>query len=263
VLRIVTYDRFLTHSLLVEVAKVCEPAVLTTMSQESQDAWLEERERVQEGILVYLFRGKKNPAERLVFVEMCKKYGLDWAKMEALCPWRARRNWCTSWKKITHIQAVGEFKTTNADPYQIRDAYHHMWKRGLQDDKYIYKNGMLVNKNPMLSMAQRNADRDANREKFSLTEEEAAAVQIPVVFPLEFLQARMAKRRAAMQAKIAAINWAGGQTRDLKIPSVTVIPGRLVVRPPRYATRLLYTTMTDAFIFDLDSAAVGDDLPFE
>jgi hypothetical protein len=231
--------------------------------QESQDSWQAEREQLQEGILVYLFRGKENPAERLVFVEMCKKYGLDWATMEALCPWRARRNWCTSWKKITHIQAVGEFKTTKADPYQVREAFHHLWKRGLEDEKYIYKNGMLVNKNPMLSMAQRNAARDANRERFSLSEEEAAAIQIPVVFPLECLQARMAKRRAAIQAQLAAINWARGQRRDVKVPNVSVIPGRLVVRPPRYATPLQYTTVTDSFIFDLDSAAVGDDLPFE
>jgi hypothetical protein len=66
------------------------------------------------------------------------------------------------------------------------------------------------------------------------------AVEIPAVFPLEFLQARTAKRRAAIQPKVAAIDSARrqrqGQRRFLKIPNVSVIPGRLVVRPPRYAT---------------------------
>jgi hypothetical protein len=97
-------------------------------------------------------------------------------------------------------------------------------------------------------------------------EEEAGAVEIPIVFPLEFLQAQTAKRRAALQVKVAAIEWVKGQgaceRRYLKIPNVTVIPGRLVTRKPRYATPLQYSTITDRHMFDLQSAAADDDLPF-
>jgi hypothetical protein len=225
-----------------------------------------EEEPPKDGVLVYLFRGKKNPAERLVFTEMCKKYGPDWARMEAICPWRSRRNWCASWKKVTHIQAVGEFKTTRADPYRIRDAHRHLFKAGLRHDKYLYKGGMLVNKDPLMSTEARLAARDANYEKFSLTEEEAEAVQIPIVFPIEFLQTQTAKRRSALQAKIAAIDWVKaqreGRRTDLKIPNVTVVPGHLVNRPPRFATPLDYTTVTDRYIFDLQSVVDGTDLPF-
>jgi hypothetical protein len=103
------------------------------------------------GVRIYLFRGKKNPAERLVFTQMCKKFGLDWARMELFSPWRSRRDWCASWKKITRIQAVGECKTTKADPYTIRDAFRHLCKPRFQHEKSVYKGGMLVSKNPMLS----------------------------------------------------------------------------------------------------------------
>jgi hypothetical protein len=238
------------------------------MADEEPEPEAEEQAPQKEGVLVYLFRGKKNPVERFVFTEMCKKFGLDWARMEAICPWRSRRNWCASWKKLTHIQAVGEFKTTRADPYTIRDAHRHLCKTGLRDDKYVYKNGRLVNKNPMLSMERRNAARDANQQKYSLSEEQSAAIEIPIIFPIEFLQQQTAKRRAALQAKLAAIAWVKarreGRRPDLKIPNVSIVPGRFVKRPPRYATALSYSTLTDRYIFDLQSVidGTGGNLPF-
>jgi hypothetical protein len=228
----------------------------------------ESAQGAEDGVLVHLFRGKQNSAERLAFSAMCKKYGPDWTRMEMICPWRTKRNWCASWKKVTHIQAVGEFKTTKADPYVLRDEHRHLFKVGLRHEKYIYKNGMLVNRDPMTSMDARVAARSQHYQRFSLTDEAADSVAIPLVFPIEFMQKQMAKRRLALLATIAAIDWINAEhedaKRDLRIPDVTVIPGHLVVSPPRFSTPLPYSTETDRVVFDLTNVIDGEpeELPF-
>jgi hypothetical protein len=206
------------------------------------------------GCVVYVFRGDQDACEMAVFRKICMKCGMTaWDEMERRLPWRTRAAFRTTLCRILRKQSLGEYAGIRADPFEIQKDNPLDLNR--VDEGYTIKGGMLINQKWDRSSAEVEQLRQANIRKYGLSEEQSAAIEIPVVVSVDYLRQLAENRRQSLTLKVAAMKAELGRRRgiaspDLGLQALKLMPAETIeVPPPGEALRTEFDT--DDFYFDI------------
>jgi hypothetical protein len=164
------------------------------------------------------------------------KFGLTaWDEMERRLPWRTRSAFRTTLCRILRKQSLAEYAGIRADPFEIqRD---NPLNFSLTDEEYTVKGGILVNQKWDRSPAEIESVRQENLRKYGLGDDEAAAIDIPVIISIDYLGQLAENRRHSLILKVAAMKAEfarriGNQAPDLGLQGLKLVPAEAVDLPP-------------------------------
>ena len=158
----------------------------------------------ESGYLVYLFSGDQNPAEIAVLRKICMKYGLQaWDEMVKYIPWRNRAAFRTTLCHIIRKQALSEYDGIKADPFEIQKD-NRLDTNSVSED-YTVKGGMLINQKWDRSNSEWEEMRVANMQKYSISDNEAEQIEIPIIMSIEYLKQMGNNRKQSLLLKRAAL----------------------------------------------------------
>jgi hypothetical protein len=186
------------------------------------------------------------------------KFGLTaWDEMERRLPWRTRSAFRTTLCRILRKQSLAEYAGIRADPFEIqRD---NPLNFSLTDEEYTFKGGMLVNQKWDRAPAEVERVRQENLRKYGLSDEEAAAIEVPVIISIDYLRQLAENRRQSLVLKVAAMKAElarrrGNPAPDLGLQGLKLMPAEAVdLPPPGQALRTEFDT--DDVYFDIPKAS--------
>ena len=208
------------------------------------------------GYLLHLIQGSQNPVENFTFRQLCMRYGLQaWDEMNIYLPWRTRSDLRKTLIKMIKKQAIGEYSKIKADPAIISND-----NINLEDQNYIFKNGVYINQKWDKSSKERYEIRNDNAERYGMETDESLKVDIVPIMNVDYLNQKMKKRKISLYLFRAAIlaeqfrrkkeKKLESDNANLKLQDVVFLPSRKV-RVKRSRSKLQWTLDASSHVFSV------------